>query len=226
MPKNEIEEGKIIIKINLIKISYITLLAYICLLFFAKLIIECKQRRILSKDSTIRLKVKGSGNNIQILSSNYNNLPNEIYINKIKQDEISTKYNFTESENNVILIYNYEINSTKSMFSGCNNILEIDLSDFDTSKVTDMSSMFSNCHSLSSLNLSNFETTQVETMANMFYACSKLTSLDLSNFDTSKVTTISNMFYSCTKLTSLDLFNFDGSNIDGSFFYIYNRYLY
>ena len=65
MSKNEIEEGKIIIKINLIKISYITLLAYICLLFFAKLIIECKQRRILSKDSTIRLKVKGSGNNIK-----------------------------------------------------------------------------------------------------------------------------------------------------------------
>ena len=63
-------------------------------------------------------------------------------------------------------------------------------------------------------------------MANMFYACSKLTSLDLSNFDTSKVTKINDMFFSCSVLTSLDLFNFDGSNIDGSFFYIYNRYLY
>ena len=78
MSKNENEEGKNIIKVNLIKVSYFLFLAYISFLFFAKLLIECKQRKTQSNNSRIHLKIMGPGNNINILSSSYDNMPNEI----------------------------------------------------------------------------------------------------------------------------------------------------
>ena len=52
------------------------------------------------------------------------------------------------------------------MFSGCTDIVWIDLSNLDTSKVTKMNDMFSGCTSLQSLNLSNFDTSSVGTMSN------------------------------------------------------------
>ena len=44
------------------------------------------------------------------------------------------------------------------MFSGCSQLSSLNLSNFDTSKVTDMGYMFSGCWQLSSLNLSSFNT--------------------------------------------------------------------
>ena len=47
--------------------------------------------------------------------------------------------------------------------------------------------MFADCNSLISINLSNFNTQNVTNMSNMFYKCKSLTSLDLSNFNTQNV---------------------------------------
>ena len=98
-------------------------------------------------------------------------------------------------------------------FDGLENILEIDLSNFDTSKVTNMSFMFSGMSHLTTLDLSNFDTSQVTNMNNMFSGMSNLTTLNLSNFDTSQVTNMSNMFYNMSSLTTLDLSNFDTSKV-------------
>ena len=92
------------------------------------------------------------------------------------------------------------------------NIRDIDLSNFDTSRVTDMHYMFWNMHSLTSLNISNFDTSKVTNMSSMFDNTG-LTSLNLSNFDTSKVTNMSRMFAFMRNLTTLDLSNFDTSNV-------------
>ena len=43
-----------------------------------------------------------------------------------------------------------------TMFQLCKELEYLDLSNFDTSKVTDMSWMFNNCHKLKYLNLLNF----------------------------------------------------------------------
>ena len=94
-----------------------------------------------------------------------------------------------------------------------NNIRDIDLSNFDTSRVTDMNYMFWNMHSLTSLNLSNFNTSKVTNMSSMFYNMRNLTSLDLSNFDTSNVTNMRRMFAFMRNLTTLDLSNFDTSKV-------------
>ena len=93
------------------------------------------------------------------------------------------------------------------------NILDIDLSNFDTSKVTNMSFMFFNMPNLTTLNLSNFDTSKVTNMSYMFQDVSKLTTLNLSNFDTSKVTNMNSMFAGMSNLATLNLSNFDTSKV-------------
>ncbi len=95
----------------------------------------------------------------------------------------------------------------------CNPIEFIDVSNFDTSNVIDMSYMFNGCGNLTSLDISNFDTKNVTDMNSMFSNCNSLTSLDLSNFDTNKVTDMSSMFSDCSNLTNLNLSNFDISNV-------------
>ena len=72
-------------------------------------------------------------------------MPNEIFINGIKQKTIKNKYNFNETINTIILIWNDTITDCKCMFYGCHNINEMDLSHFDTSQITDMIGMFGRC---------------------------------------------------------------------------------
>ena len=93
------------------------------------------------------------------------------------------------------------------------NILELDLSNFDTSQVTDMNIMFNHMRDLTTLDLSNFDTSKVTNMRGMFGAMFNLTTLNLSSFDTSKVTDMYGMFHGTSKLTSLDLSNFDTSQV-------------
>ena len=99
------------------------------------------------------------------------------------------------------------------MFDNCLNLTTLDLSNFDTSNVTNMSYMFSECQSLTSLDLSNFNTSKVTDMSYMFSYCSRFMSLDLSSFDTSNVTDMSYMFEDCSGLTLLDLSNFNTENV-------------
>ena len=100
-----------------------------------------------------------------------------------------------------------------AMFRGMSNPTSLDLSNFDTSKVTNMSQMFSDMSNLTTLNLSNFDTSQVTNMQDMFYGMSNLTTLNLSNFDTSNVTNMESMFRDMSKLTTLNLSNFSTSNV-------------
>ena len=57
------------------------------------------------------------------------------------------------------------------MFYGCRNLISLDLSNFNTSSVTNMEYMFYNCKNLISLDLSNFNTSSVTSMRDMFYGC-------------------------------------------------------
>ena len=43
------------------------------------------------------------------------------------------------------------------MFSGCKNLKDINLSNFNTKNVTNMSYMFSECWEIPNINLSNFD---------------------------------------------------------------------
>ena len=168
----------------------------------------CK-RNLLFKLSEITLKINDAGN-IKILSDNFFRLYNScsIYINNI-QNEIKNEYNFQYENNNNIsivrIVWDIGISNTESMFSGCNKIIEIDLSKFYTLNVTSMNNMFNGCSSLISLNLSNINTSEVTMMKAMFCECPSLISLDLSSFDTSKVSVIAGMF---AEFPNLEYVNF------------------
>ena len=121
-------------------------------------------------------------------------------------------------------------NSSMMFFSGeseqkIKNILELDLSNFDTSNVANMSHMFNGMRNLTTLNLSNFNTSNVTDMGGMFFSMTNLTTLNLSNFDTSKVTNMGSMFYGISNLTTLNLSNFNTSQVTimgGMFFNMAN----
>ena len=99
------------------------------------------------------------------------------------------------------------------MFRDLSNLISLDVSNFDTSKVTNMEAMFAGMPSLTTLNLSNFDTSKVTRMNSMFEGVSRLTTLNLSNFDTSKVTNMEAMFGYMYGLTSLNISNFNTSQV-------------
>ena len=178
--------------------------------------------------SKITLKIKGIG--YKYVLGVYNEdpsdsgsfqkeyYPNLININGNKQNNITYKYYFNQEDNFVELIWNNNINNCKNMFRDCSDIIEMDLSDFDTSEVTTMHWMFYRCSSLISLNLSNFNTFKVQSMWSMFSYCSSLTSLNLSNFDTSQVTEMCWMFQDCYNLEYINLKNFEENKLSDNKF--------
>lgn len=77
-----------------------------------------------------------------------------------------------------------------NMFNGCYSLKTLDLRNFDTSKVTDISYMFFNCTSLTTLYLSSFDTSNVTNMSCVFRECKSLhlncSLLDVSNVEKHK----------------------------------------
>ena len=106
-----------------------------------------------------------------------------------------------------------QVANMKWMFYGMRNLTSLNLSNFNTSKVTNMGYMFGDMPNLTTLNLSSFNTSNVTNMQQMFAGMRSLTTLNLSNFDTSEVTNMSGMFSDMSNLTSLNLSNFDTSQV-------------
>ena len=119
-----------------------------------------------------------------------------IYINGIKQPTITYSYYLNETYNVVDLIWNNSIIYCYRMFYGCSDITEMDLSNFNTSLVTNMGDMFYNCYSLSSLNLSTFNTSLVTKMNHMFCNCYNLKYINLINFIETSSLYVYKIFYS------------------------------
>ena len=151
--------------------------------------------------------------------------PGKVYLNKKSNEMFFSKSDEQKIKNILeIDLSNFdtsEVTNMGGMFYGMSNLTTLNVSHFDTSKVTDMSLMFHGMRDLSALNLSSFNTSQVTDMHNMFYGTSNLTTLNVSNFNTSKVTDMGFMFYGIPNLTSLDLSNFDTSKTTKMSFMFY-----
>ena len=97
------------------------------------------------------------------------------------------------------------------MFYDCYELLSVDVSKWDTSKVTDMESMFYGCESLTVLDVSQWNVSKVEDMSEMFRNCKGLTVIDISDWDCSSLdyTTYNAgniaMFQQCDELTELTI---------------------
>ena len=124
-----------------------------------------------------------------------------------------TAYYYAETEKVYLNTYSGQMFYSKANEQKIKNILEIDISNFDTSNVTNMEAMFTGMSNLTTLNLSNFDTSKVTSMDAMFGDMSSLIRLDLSNFNTSNVTNMDTMFGGMTNLTSLSISSFDTSKV-------------
>ena len=210
-------------------------LLYTFLIIIIPIILNQKNinRKLEIENLEITIKINGTGKQ-EIVHNLFSSFINEVYINGQSITFENNKINILD--NNIITIKfandiqtcdnmfydmanlievdlsNFNSNniiSTKEMFYNCFNLKKINLSDkFNASSVISMYRMFYNCISLESLDLSNFNTLSVKNMDYMFYNCKLLTSLNLSNFDTSSVTSMKFMFCNCSSLTSLDLSKF------------------
>ena len=159
----------------------------------------------------------------------YYSEPEKVYLNADSSKMFYREYSKQKIENILeIDLSNFDtskVTNMGSMFYNMRNLTSLNLSNFDTSKVTAMSGMFTYMSNLTTLNLSNFDTSNVKYMNGMFAGMSNLVTLNLSNFNTSNVKSMFNMFGSMSNLTTLDLSNFDTSNVNDmdNMFYLKNE---
>ena len=123
---------------------------------------------------------------------------------------------FNNSGLKQINVSNWDTSNVTNMsntFSHCELLTSIDVSKWNTSKVTNMEGMFVDCNLLASVDVSKWNTSKVTDMASMFSSCGTLRSIDVSKWNTSNVTDISGMFFSCGSLHSVDITGWDTSKV-------------
>ena len=102
-----------------------------------------------------------------------------------------------------------EVDDMHSMFSNCTSLETLDLSSFNTEKVTSMATMFEKSKNLRSIKLpKGFIGSSVTNLYAMFRGCESLTELDLSSSNAEKVTNMMEMFSDCNALSILNLSGF------------------
>ena len=163
--------------------------------------------RKLQTKSSIKIKVSYE-RFIKIINTWF--LPDRIYINDIKSsiDNSGRVVLDNGGINNITMEWDTKFTNLEKMFQNLGNIIEIDLSNLDSSSVTSMKTMFYNCKDVQYINFNNLNTSSVNNMTSMFEGCISLLSLDLSNFDTSNVKYMDSMFKDCMVLDYLNLSNF------------------
>ena len=167
---------------------------------------------VISK-SEINLVIKGKGTQY-LLSSNFYKDPSEVLVNGELDTSCKKTCNLNGDINNITLIFNENLNSCANMFNGRSNILEIDLSNFDSSNVTSMNRMFYQCSILQKIKFGNIKTSSVKDMSETFHYCYKLLYIDLTNFDTSSVTTMYQMFRHCDTVIYIDASSFITTKVE------------
>ena len=212
-----------LIKIKII-INHLTIFFFLIFIQVIKSNKNIKTIRILQSVSQITITIKGKGNQFILNDKNvtynkncyiFNNIPDQIIVNgKPKNYTGIMVYDLEQEENVITMKFNNLLTNCNAMFGYLNNITRIDLSKFDSSKVTEMIGMFYECNSLTSIIFKNFNTSSLINMKVMFSGCNKLTSINLSGFDTSSVIKMSSAFFSCSSLLSLDLKSFNTSSVD------------
>jgi surface protein len=87
------------------------------------------------------------------------------------------------------------------MFNGCANLTKIDISGWDTSKVTTTWLMFNACSGLTVVDMSGWSTPNLKSTHSMFKMCSNLETVYVSeSWTTASVNSSQDMFTDCTSL--------------------------
>ena len=176
-----------------------------------------KKKEDINRDIRIINSFEESGDKYGAENYKYKN-ENEIKKCNIKINNKMIQFNYfnkfkEEGNYKIKYIFNENITNMSYMFKGCNALININLSNFNTQNITNMRHLFCNCYSLRNINLSNFNTQNVTDMNSMFCRCRSVTNINLSNFNTQNVTDMSSMFCDCHALRNINLSNFNTQNV-------------
>ena len=103
------------------------------------------------------------------------------------------------------------LTTLRKLFAYCRELVFVDLTNFKSDNLTDISFLFGNCTNLKEIKgLEHLNTKNIVSMDNAFMACENLKEINgLKNFETSNVLSLYGMFCDCYNLESLDVGNFD-----------------
>lgn len=106
------------------------------------------------------------------------------------------------------------VTNMKYVFCSCSKLNTIiGLNTWNTQSATSFYSMFNGLEITSLLDISNWNVSNVTNMYNMFRMCDLLESIDLSSWDVSNVTNFSYIFHSCKVLSSESIHSLDNWNV-------------
>ena len=116
------------------------------------------------------------------------------------------------------------LTNTAFMFYYAKKLVTLDMSGWDMSSVTNMAYMFySNTDTaLTSLNISGWTTGPLTDMNGMFVYARNLASIDVSGWDTSNATSFNGIFYNCRNMTTIDVTNWNSDNVTDMEYLFYN----
>ena len=109
------------------------------------------------------------------------------------------------------------VTTMEDMFRKCSKLKNIiGIENLDVSKLKNANSMFYMCENLVELDLTNWNTISLENMSYMFYLCSNLKIIkNIENWQLPNIKDVNHMFSNCTKL-DVDLSNWDLTKIKNS----------
>jgi surface protein len=118
-----------------------------------------------------------------------------------------------------------KVTKMNMIFQGCKQLKRLDLSNWDTKSLIDITedensstkngSLFTSCIALEFIDITGWDTSKIERFVNVFAGCislKQIKGLDTWNFGNAKE--LFNLFYSCPLLEELDLSNVNFSQIE------------
>lgn len=96
-----------------------------------------------------------------------------------------------------------KVEDVQYMFANCKKLTQLNLSNTRLKNISTFSYMFERCKSLTDIgNISQWDTSKTTDMYSMFDGCVKLKHLDIENWDVRRVTDFCNMFKDCKNLST------------------------
>ena len=124
----------------------------------------------------------------------------------------STNTQINDADQNILTFNTESVISMSGMFKDC-KVKHLDLSSLRTHNVTDFSDMFCSCNDLIDLNVDGFDTSKAKDFHGMFQGCIKLTQLNVKHFNADNVLHMSCLFYKCLRLKVIDLESWNFSQV-------------
>ena len=131
------------------------------------------------------------------------------------------RYNVIEQEEKIIIEIIGNPKKLKQLFAD-SEISRLERFDYPfPEREDDFNGMFYHCTSLTYVNLSNFNFSKVKDISKMFYSCSNLEEIIFPEGDTDNIEDISDFISFCTKIEKVDLSRFTFTNAK-DFGYMFN----